>query len=80
MTEDINTLKLLIKPEREYIVNLTIKDYSFIKKATEEKFKKISNFRSNKISSDDLFVIRLYSSIYYAFINSYIRNGDVKSK
>lgn len=80
LTEDINTLKLLIKPDRDYIANLKIKDYSFNKKANEEKFKDINNFRNNKISSDDLFVIRLYSSIYYVFINSYIRNGEVKKQ
>ena len=52
-------------------------DTSFYGLKTEEKFKKRINNINGKILSDEFFVLRLYSSMYYKPINEYMFNGKI---
>ena len=60
-----------------YIINSkNSKDSSFLKLKINEKFKCISTL-IDKIVDDDFFSIRLYSSVYFGFINKYLRKEKV---
>lgn len=54
-------------------------DFSFYELAKEERFKNIASINKQKVKDDD-FVIRLYSSIYFKFINPYLRNKEILEK
>ena len=47
------------------------KDFSFVNIAKEKRFNGISLINGQK-TSDDFFVIRLYTSVYFGFINEYL--------
>ena len=55
-------------------------DYSFYEKSGLEEFKKFSEINSIKLPND-LFVIRLYSSVspcYYKYLNDYLRHHKIE--
>ena len=58
-------------------------DFSFYKLINDKRFTStsISVFKSNnETTKNDFFVIRVYSSIYYGFIQEYLRTGKVLDK
>ena len=64
----------------DYIVNaIKSKDYSFYKLKSDIRFSNMSysTYNKNNISNDDIFMIKIYSSIYYGFITEYLRTGKV---
>jgi len=77
LTENINCLKLLLKPDKNFIEIINSKDYSFFKIYKDERFKKIIKSQKTKVGKDDLFVMRLYTSFYFKFINNYIRDNTI---
>ena len=78
LTEETNCLKLLLKPDNNFISILKSKDYSLREIANEERFNNIRSCENTQVEKDDLFVIRLYSSFYFKFINAYIREEKVE--
>ena len=65
-----------ISPINYIIDAIKSNDFSFINIAKEERFNDISLINGQK-TNDDLFVIRLYSSVYFGFINEYLRTQKV---
>ena len=60
-----------------YIIDaIKSKDFSFVNIAKEKRFNCISLINGQK-TNDDYFVIRLYSSVYFGFINEYLRTQKV---
>ena len=60
-----------------YIIDaIKSKDFSFSKLASEEKFKKFSLNNGQKLK-DDFFAIKLYTSVYFGFINQYLRDKTI---
>ena len=59
-------------------------DFSFYKLINDKRFTSstsIAVFKSNnETTKNDFFVIRVYSSIYYGFIQEYLRTGKVLDK
>jgi len=68
-----------ISPVNYIIDAIKSKDFSFLNIATEKRFNKISLINGQK-TKDDFFVIRLYTSVYFGFINEYLRNQKVLEK
>ena len=73
---DNNYISLTWSPADHFIKAIKSKDLSIYEIAKVDKFKKISTIKGQKIS-DDFFVIRLYSSVYFGFINEYLRSKKV---
>ena len=65
-----------ISPINYIIDAIKSKDFSFVNIAKEERFNGISLINGQK-TSDDFFVIRLYTSVYFGFINEYLRTEKV---
>ena len=65
-----------ISPINYIIDAIKSKDFSFVNIANEERFSNISLINGQK-TKDDYFVIRLYSSVYFGFINEYLRTQKV---
>ena len=82
LTEDINSMKLLLQPDKNFIQNLKSNtNYnSFLKLSEEGRFANYNKCPNSQVNEDDLFVIRLYSSFYYKFITNYIREGKILEK
>ena len=79
MTEATNPFKFVVSPVNYIIDAIKSNDLSFIKISNEKRFKNISLIKQQKVK-DDFFVIRLYSSIYFKFINPYLRNRNIIKK
>ena len=65
-----------ISPINYIIDAIKSNDFSFVNIAKEERFNGISLINGQK-TNDDFFVIRLYSSVYFGFINEYLRTQKV---
>ena len=68
-----------ISPVNYIIDAIKSKDFSFLNISTEKRFNKISSINGQK-TKDDFFVIRLYSSVYFGFINEYLRTQKILEK
>ena len=64
----------------EYVVNsIKSNDYSFYEIANDERFRGYASINNQKVNND-IFVIRLYTSIYFKFINPYLRDKKILDK
>ena len=70
--------KIITIPQpMNYIISaINSKDFSFLGLKNDIRFNVISEIDGIKCSNE-IFAIRLYSSIYYGFINEYLRSGKV---
>ena len=75
-----NNLKIEVSPVKYIMDAINSGDTSFYGLKTEEKFKKRINNINGEILSDEFFVLRLYSSMYYKPINEYMFNGKILVK
>lgn len=61
----------------DYIINaIKLNDFSFYQLKNDKRFRSISII-NNKIVDDDIFIFRVYTSIYYVFLSEYMRKGEV---
>ena len=61
----------------DYIINaIKLNDFSFYQLKNDKRFSSISII-NNKIVDDDIFIFRVYTSIYYVFLSEYMRKGEV---
>ena len=74
---DCNDQFRFVNSPTDYIIKaIKSNDLSFYNLSNEQRFSRISSINSQKVK-EDFFVIRLYSSIYYKFINEYLRTKNV---
>ena len=77
LTGAIKNTIIVSKAPIDYITSaIKSKDLSFLNIRKDENFEFCSKL-NEQLVSDDFFVIRLYSSVYFGFINEYLRNGKV---
>ena len=76
---DNNFISLSVSPADYFIEALKSKDLSIYEIANKKRFEQISTINGQK-TKEDIFVIRLYSSKYFVFINEYLRNKNVLKK
>ena len=63
----------------DYIIDsIKSKDKSFYIISNENRFQKIAYINNDRVN-DDFFVIRLYSSIYFVFLNEYLKTKKILS-
>ena len=73
---DNNCITLTVSPINYIIEAIKTKDLSIYEIAKRKKFESISTLNGQSIK-EDTFVIRLYTSIYFKFINEYLRTKKV---
>ena len=73
---DNNCITLTVSPVNYIIEAIKTKDLSIYEIAKRKKFESISTLNGQSIK-EDTFVIRLYTSIYFKFINEYLRTKKV---
>ena len=79
LTGTLNDKIIVVNSPVNYIVSaIKSNDFSFNNLKNDESFQTVSII-NNQIINDDFFAIRLYSSIYFQYINTYLRNKQIIS-
>ena len=77
LAEALNSTIVISQSPVNYIISaIKSNDLSFYNLKNEEKFYSISRM-NGQLVSNDFFVIRLYTSVYFGFINDYLRNNKI---